>query len=772
VAQKNHAQTQRTPFTIDPSIVEYLVSSGEEPALGDGVVRFEKFNRIGGRAALSFIKDANNKDYISDTIGQFIDGYVDISKGPWIMDLGATPNVAGTWLFLIKLGVPINTVAFFMNQPIIRDYLRELDSSEYSYLFNDGVIKSMLNKYETTLEINLEQIPSEEELFENIGKDKSDMTDLEIAKQKEILGEFLKYAKMAEQLLVVTQATNFDTATINDPYLITKKMIQLDKARNTIFDSVDKLLDASFVGTLKDTMVDVRDLFSLILISDRDTKDPNKVSVRRVMEAVLRPYANLRDREFVKVSQRAVNDMFDWAVQTNRGINSFVSNILLGDATEESAAKQIIEFKKKVENDPSHPLYNNYVLNSLRIEEGSKTGKPNNLYLVNKTGKSYDQNLIIYGFRQLKEGMAAENKDLYGKLVRLAVIQSGLSNSPISFTSLLPYEDFETVYNETLSNLENLTNLEEYYKLGVLQRNNASNSDIVPFIRFKLTESKKKKGKWFNLNTDFVNSRLTKAMAAGEIPKVINVSPFSREGRSDYVVYSWELPISKAERARRKAKNIKSHIKKGLFKKVYATNESGKVVPLVQVSYQNGIKYEKFVYKMINAWGDSYRANEFYDYARPSQLDNDFEKVYKLNDDKKPISAEVEDIEIANRLNPPKTAAQLTMAMRSDNIVKILSGQKTTTLRTEDFPSGIYKFGGKDFQVTNRGLLSVEEAGGAEAIIKSEAFAETGPKFSSTKEFLEGNRKLYVYDITPAETTNKNAPEGKPAINRTPKTCQ
>jgi hypothetical protein len=258
----------------------------------------------------------------------------------------------------------------------------------------------------------------------------------------------------------------------------------------------------------------------------------------------------------------------------------------------------------------------------------------------------------------LKEGMAAENKDLYGKLVRLAVIQSGLSNSPISFTSLLPYEDFETVYNETLSNLENLTNLEEYYKLGVLQRNNASNSDIVPFIRFTLTESKKKKGKWFNLNTDFVNSNLKRAVAAGEIPKVINVSPFTREGQSDYVVYSWELPISKAERARRKAKNIKSHIKKGLFKKVYATNESGKVVPLVQVSYQNGIKYEKFVYKMINAWGDSYRANEFYDYARPSQLDNDFEKVYKLNDDKKPISAEVEDIEIANRLNPPKVAAQ------------------------------------------------------------------------------------------------------------------
>jgi hypothetical protein len=41
---------------------------------------------------------------------------------------------------------------------------------------------------------------------------------------------------------------------------------------------------------------------------------------------------------------------------------------------------------------------------------------------------------------ELKKKLGDENKDLYGKLVRLAVLQSGITNSPIAFTNLLPYE--------------------------------------------------------------------------------------------------------------------------------------------------------------------------------------------------------------------------------------------------------------------------------------------------------------------------------------------
>ena len=61
---------------------------------------------------------------------------------------------------------------------------------------------------------------------------------------------------------------------------------------------------------------------------------------------------------------------------------------------------------------------------------------------------------------------------LYGKMVRLAVLQSGLSKSPIAFTSLLPYEDFEAIYNKTLSTLETMSNLNDFYTLGVFERKN------------------------------------------------------------------------------------------------------------------------------------------------------------------------------------------------------------------------------------------------------------------------------------------------------------
>lgn len=94
-----------------------------------------------------------------------------------------------------------------------------------------------------------------------------------------------------------------------------------------------------------------------------------------------------------------------------------------------------------------------------------------------------------------------------------------------------------------------------------------------------------------------------------------------------------------------------------------------------------------------------------------------------------------------------------------DNVDKIVSGVKTTTVKTKGIEDGNYNIGGKIFKLTNRGLLSVEEAGGAEAITQSEAFGELGPKFQHTKDFLAGKRKLYVVDIIPYISEEDVTPE-------------
>ena len=115
--------------------------------------------------------------------------------------------------------------------------------------------------------------------------------------------------------------------------------------------------------------------------------------------------------------------------------------------------------------------------------------------------------------------------------------------------------------------------------------------------------------------------------------------------------------------------------------------------------------------------------------------------------------------ELVDNQSTQQTSEVKSIPMQPDNVSKILSGEKTTTLRTNDLPSGVYNIGGQQFNLTNRGLLSIEEAGGVEAISKSEVFAKSGPKFSTTKNFLAGRRKLYVYDISPTPQTSEVAKE-------------
>ena len=99
VNQTNHSLNQRQPIYIDKNRLD-LVPKEDLTWLGDCEIKFEEYNSMtmNGKKVpvLSMIKNKSG-EFISDLIGQFIDGYVDIAKGPWIMELGAAPNVTSTW---------------------------------------------------------------------------------------------------------------------------------------------------------------------------------------------------------------------------------------------------------------------------------------------------------------------------------------------------------------------------------------------------------------------------------------------------------------------------------------------------------------------------------------------------------------------------------------------------------------------------------------------------------------------------------------------------
>jgi hypothetical protein len=329
------------------------------------------------------------------------------------------------------------------------------------------------------------------------------------------------------------------------------------------------------------------------------------------------------------VARKAVNDLFDWAVQIDPTFKINMERDLL---SKNGTAKQITDYFNKIKNDPEHVLHNNVIINSLAPKfSGAEEERPNNLYMTGKDNKVYDQNKVIYGFEELRNYMdSTGDLPLYKKLVKLAILQSGLSTSPISFTSLIPYDDFVEEYNEILSRLETLPNLEDFATLNVFERNNWNDDEIVPHKKAQWKTEKQDDGKlktrYDNGAIKILNTGANIAMKAGTIPQLIKISTLSRESTKDIIVYSWEeIPKGKTRAEMVKASDF-SFIKKGLFKKV---TENG-VDPLITYNRKG---YEFIVYKAINAWGDSFRANEFYDGANQSKIDNGFMKVKEASDE-------------------------------------------------------------------------------------------------------------------------------------------
>jgi ribA/ribD-fused uncharacterized protein len=612
VNQTNHSLMQRFMSVVDPARLN-RVSKEDRYWLGDAKIKFDQFNQFEGKATLSMIKNQAGQ-FISDIIGQFIDGYVDISKGPWIMELGATPNVASTWLFLTKIGVPINTVTYFMNQPIVRDYLQSIENAGYSWLFIDDFVDMAKDKYsQGANKVSRAVIPNTASLREMMGKSIDKLSANEKADQLFMLDEFLKYAKMAEQMFLVTQGANYDTSNFNDPALLYKKNEQFKKAQQTIISSVDEILENSFIGGLAEIMDDSREALSEFLVSE-------KSRVKSIVEKVLKPYTDLPNNDFVRVAQKVVSDLFDYAVQTNTEFKNSVFQVMVREG---GYAYEVVKMVNQIKADVNHPLHNNHVINIIvpQLAPEAAPGAANNIKIKGASSKIYDQNNIIYGFQEIREYFEGTGQAfMFNKLKMLALYQSGLSTSRFSFTSLLPFKDFQSIYGATIEKLESLPNLESFNDLNVFERNNWGNNDIIPYEKAKWIVQKDGTPK-YNPAMEYLPNNVKDAVESNKIVPLMSVSTLGRKSKSDFFVYTWEDNISKDKKAEMRKKGDFSYIKRGLFKKV---KDPLTGLPYI---YTNKSGKEYFIFKATNAWGARERAQEFYDVEKPSKIDNGFIKV-------------------------------------------------------------------------------------------------------------------------------------------------
>ena len=76
-----------------------------------------------GKISLSDLNSKDSAVYISDVISQLMNGWVDVEKDSWVFDMNAIYELTPTLLYMLQAGVDVETAAYFLSQPLIRDYI-------------------------------------------------------------------------------------------------------------------------------------------------------------------------------------------------------------------------------------------------------------------------------------------------------------------------------------------------------------------------------------------------------------------------------------------------------------------------------------------------------------------------------------------------------------------------------------------------------------------------------------------------------------------------
>jgi len=69
-------------------------------------------------------------DKVSDLIGQLMNGWVDIEKDAWIFNINGNSIAGPVLLFLLETGVDFKTAAYFVSQPLVVQYVKEMYMSD------------------------------------------------------------------------------------------------------------------------------------------------------------------------------------------------------------------------------------------------------------------------------------------------------------------------------------------------------------------------------------------------------------------------------------------------------------------------------------------------------------------------------------------------------------------------------------------------------------------------------------------------------------------
>lgn len=447
-----------------------------------------------GNISLSKIKDVSGNNNISEVISQIINASVDIAKDPFMFDLNMNTSTLSTYLYLIRTGVDFEQIAYFMKQPIITEYLNEIEKNKSIFMkisgkseANKKVKNRVLNSYKSKLSLltNLKTDELEdyiantkyrydisvEELKSNLNKENQNSEQF-ILSQIQLLDNYLDYKKQGELLSEAIQSVNHDTSGVGENLNSSrnKEDQKLDVKNTGFINNIDNIYNNTFIGAFDHHKFTI-DAYNQFYDSQNNIVTDNNKSL---LESLTNEFTKQADKD--KLYTLIENDFVSYIVQ-NYGYNNIsdlTNKLFFG---ENSVAKEILRIKTITNPTVEEKLLSeNLLVKELYPLLEDKNHSTDNVKLYSKRFDTFTSNQLTEAFRELQD----LNPELSKNLMDLGIIQSGLNKSAITYFNVIPFEYYGDLVKNAFDKFNKEGNkdliLKDFNQLFI--RNNSKDSLI------------------------------------------------------------------------------------------------------------------------------------------------------------------------------------------------------------------------------------------------------------------------------------------------------
>lgn len=465
-----------------------------------------------GQFYLNAKTDAEGR-WISENISEALSGFVDAAKDPFVFSLNINFNTAGTWFYLQKLGVPMKEIAYLFNQPAVEKYmsLENINKSIFKSVNNDSVfrehmyiesiseyfgmlsdenaklissINELLSKLNDKEDLDRQEIininvalksekiklyseisrirkenkkPSIKELedaIKNLNNPKYKFTKKDAELQITMLSDYLEYQDQSSNLTEFISSIGYDNQKTKT--LIENKLQQIKWERMVdggFIANPESILNNTFIGEMKKQKEDLFPLFKDMFISLDDKALPVFEKLYNFLEnrdifmsnddksLLINKYQNFFIAYVIQ------NTPFKYGEVETRISDMF--NILMRGS--ESLPNQLLALKQS----PDYNISQNLIVKELLPIFANNVDGQDNIKLFRNKMDTYKNDVLIESINNLLDYAKAsgnvELESFVNNLTIFTILQSGLQNSTINYTKVLPAHLYSRFINELLT---------------------------------------------------------------------------------------------------------------------------------------------------------------------------------------------------------------------------------------------------------------------------------------------------------------------------------